>query len=271
MGITLTRTETLSSKELRERLAMDPRQAARTILAAARDGALEAQTLLGQILLDGNGIERDPALARTWFRIAAERGDAMARNMLGRCLEQGWGGEVDLEGAAREYRLALEAGLDWAMYNYAGLLATGRGVARDQHRAFALYLQAAELGHAKSMNLAGRYFEEGIAVEPSLERARDWYRRSALAGDFRGQFSHAAVLAEEGQLDDALHWLHQALDGGNLNFLRASRARLTRAPHPSLRALAAAYYQRAVELGDDSDRQALEAYQSSERATNVSF
>ncbi|MGF6692598.1 TPR repeat protein [Metapseudomonas resinovorans] len=260
MSFTLSRTETLGVDELPERLAADPRQAARTILAAAREGVTEAQTLLGQILLDGQGIEQDATLARTWFGIAAEGGDAMARNMLGRCLEQGWGGAVDLSGAAREYCRALESGLDWAMYNYAGLLASGRGVEKNQSQAFALYLRAAEMGHAKSMNLTGRYYEEGISVEPSMERARDWYRRSAEGGDFRGQFSHAAVLADDGQLDEALHWLHKALAGGNLNFLRVSRASLARAPQAELRALALAYHQRAAELGDESDRQALAAY-----------
>lgn len=260
MSFTLTRTETLSSEELRERLAGDPRQAARTILSAARDGVTEAQTLLGQILLDGQGIEQDASLARTWFQIAAERGDAMARNMLGRCLEQGWGGAVDLENAATHYRKAATAGLDWGMYNYAGLLATGRGVERDQRQAFVLYLKAAEMGHAKSMNLAGRYFEEGIAVEPDPETAFSWYRRSAEAGDFRGQFSLASVLAAQNQVDEAIHWLEQALAGGNINFLRASRASLAEASEPRIQRLARSYYQRAVELGDDSDREVLQKY-----------
>ncbi|AOE87054.1 tetratricopeptide repeat protein [Pseudomonas sp. TCU-HL1] len=262
MSFTLTRTETLSSDELHERLARDPRQAARTILAAAREGVVEAQTLLGQILLDGNGIERDPALARTWFSIAAERGDAMARNMLGRCLEQGWGGPVDLERAAAQFRKAVAAGLDWAMYNYAGLLATGRGVERNQSEAFVLYLRAAEMGHAKSMNLAGRYYEGGIAVEPSVKTAFTWYRRSAEAGDFRGQFSHAAVLTAQGKVDEAIGWLEQALSGGNLNFLRVSRASLAEATEPRIRALGLAYHERAAELGDDSDHEALAAFVS---------
>ena len=47
------------------------------------------------------------------------------------------------------------------MYNYANLLATGRGVVEDQLQALNLYRRAAELGHAKSMNLLGRYLEEG--------------------------------------------------------------------------------------------------------------
>lgn len=263
MSLTLTRTDILDREALQQRLASEPRQAASAVLAAAREGVVPAQTLLGQLLLDGRGIERDPALARQWFRIAAAQGDPMAHNMLGRCLEQGWGGEVDLPGAARAFRQAMEAGLDWGCYNYAHLLAAGRGVAKDPAQALALYERAAAQGHAKAMNFAGRFHEEGIGVPANPERAHAWYRRSAEAGDFRGQFSHATVLADQGDLAGALHWLRLALAGGNLNFLRESRARLAQARHADIRALALPYYQRAAELGDDSDRQALEAYQQS--------
>jgi TPR repeat protein len=257
---TLIRTEFLDSDELGARLAGDPRQAARVILAAAGEGLVEAQLLLGQILLDGRGIERDPALARTWFEIAAAQGDAMAHNMLGRCLEHGWGGAVDWHGAASHYRHAMERGLDWAMYNYAGLLANGRGVEQSHHRAFELYLRAARMGHAKSMNLVGRYLEEGLTVAADRAEAFAWYRRAAEAGDFRGQFSYAGMLASEGRVDEAIDWLEKALAGGNLNFLRASRASLALAPQPRIRALALAYHQRAAELGDEDDRQMFQKY-----------
>lgn len=254
MSFVLRRTEEIAVEELD---GANPRQTARLILAAARDGELEAQALLGQILLDGHGIERDPALALTWFGIAAGRGHPMARNMLGRCLEHGWGCAADPTSAAGHYALAAEAGLDWAMYNLANLLATGRGVARDEARALALYRRAAELGHAKSMNLVGRFHEEGLVVPRDTETAHRWYQRSAEAGDFRGQFSHATVLAEAGDLDGALPWLQRALHGGNLNFLRVAREQLARSPLEPLRQLALAYCQRAAELGDESDRMRL--------------
>lgn len=225
-----------------------PGGTARWILAAAETGDLEAQALLGQILLDGHGIQRDPALARSWFAIAAGRGHAMAGNMLGRCLELGWGGKPDLPAAARCYRQAAERGLDWGMYNYANLLATGRGVERDQPQALVWYRRAAERGHAKSMNLVGRYYEEGRTVPQDPQAAFAWYRRSAEAGDFRGQFSYASVLAGRGHWDEARHWLHQALELGHLRFLRRARDELQRAAFPPLAEIAQAYERRCVEL-----------------------
>lgn len=253
MSFVLRRTEEINVEDLTGQLANNPRQTARLIVTGARDGDLEAQALLGQILLDGHGIEQNVGLALTWFGIAAERGHAMARNMLGRCLEHGWGCAKDETAAAGHYAIAAQQKLDWAMYNLANLLSTGRGVQRDDARALALYQSAAALGHAKSMNLVGRFHEEGLVVARNLDAAHQWYRRSAEAGDFRGQFSHASVLAERGDLPAARIWLERALEGGNLNFLRVARQQLAASMPPSLRELTLAYFQRAAELGDESD------------------
>lgn len=248
MSHLLWRREAASAEQLAEALDGDPRETARWILAAAEAGEPQAQTLLGQILLDGRGIARDAALARRWFAIAAAQGHAMAANMLGRCHELGWGGAVDLAAAARCYRQAADAGLDWGLYNYANLLATGRGVAPDDAGAFACYWQAAELGHAKSMNLVGRYCEEGRVVAADPAAARNWYRRSAEAGDFRGQFSYACVLAGEAQWDEARRWLLAALELGHLKFLRKALGELRRAAPAPLAEVTAAYAQRCAEL-----------------------
>ena len=257
MSWTLAREEQLDSDTLQAMLADNPGRAAQAILAAAGQGIVDAQALLGQILLDGNGIQRDPALAVTWFRIAADQGHLMARNMLGRCLEHGWGCKSDIVQAAQHYHLAAEQNLDWGLYNLGNLLGSGQGVKQDHWLAMACYHKAAHQGHAKSMNLLGRYLEEGLAGKVDCDAAHEWYRRSAEAGDFRGQFSHATVLAEQGKIEQALTWMNTALAGGNLNFLRVSRRSLLTATHPSLRALAEAYHQRAADLGDESDQAAL--------------
>ncbi|MBV4474615.1 tetratricopeptide repeat protein [Pseudomonas botevensis] len=229
-------------------LEESPARAAQAILLAAGEGVPEAQALLGQILLDGHGIAQDQPLALRWFGIAAGHGHLMARNMLGRCHEHGWGCAADAGIAAQHYRIAAEAGLDWAMYNLANLLATGRGVAVDHLQALALYQRAAGIGHAKSMNLLGRYLEEGQVCPADPATAREWYRRSAEGGDFRGQFSYAAVLADAGQVEDAVVWLEKALAGGNLNFLRVASEALAGATDPRIQALAGDYARRCLEL-----------------------
>ena len=244
----LRRQEVLDGEQLKAMLAENPAPAAQAILMAAKAGIVEGQALLGQILLDGQGIERDPVLAKRWFQIAANAGHLMARNMLGRCWEHGWGGPVDFTLAALEYRHAAESGLDWGLYNVANLLATGRGLAMDQLAALSCYRKAAQMGHAKSMNLLGRYLEQGQYCEKNLAESYHWYERSAHGGDFRGQFSYAAVLADSGQIEAALAWLRKALAGGNLKFLRVAHKALAAVNDPQIRAMAEAYQQRAAQL-----------------------
>ncbi|ARU89769.1 tetratricopeptide repeat protein [Pseudomonas sp. M30-35] len=247
MSFVLRKTETLSAANAHE----NPRRTAQWLLNCAGLGELEAQALLGQILLDGQGIERDTALARRWFSIAAERGHSMARNMLGRCHEHGWGGPIDLHSALNCYQLAAAQGLDWAMYNLANLLATGRAGTLDLPQAFVWYQRAAELGHAKSMNLLGRFYEEGtvVAAEPKL--ALEWFRRSAEGGDFRGQFSYAGRLLELGEISSARFWLEKALAIGNLNFIHSACRSLAALNHPELLDINAAYAQRQVALANE--------------------
>lgn len=259
-NIPIHRRDELSAEHLIELLAGEPREAARAILAAAETGLIDAQVMLGQILLSGQGIRRDPKLAFIWFEIAAQQGHPMGWNMLGRCLEHGWGCIADLAQAADAYAQAAAGGLDWGMYNQANLLATGRGVARDPAAAFRLYLQAADRGHAKSMNLVGRCYEEGQGTAANPHAAFEWYRRSAEAGDFRGQFSHAAILMARGEIDAARHWLLQALQGGNLKFLSVASAQLQNADLPALADITQAYLQRYVALqASDTEARAIGA------------
>lgn len=89
MSFQLRREEVLDGAQLSAMLAENPAKAAQAILIAAKQGIVDGQALLGQILLDGQGIERDPVLAKRWFQIAANSGHLMARNMLGRCWEHG--------------------------------------------------------------------------------------------------------------------------------------------------------------------------------------
>ncbi|MFK0311572.1 tetratricopeptide repeat protein [Pseudomonas sp. NPDC090233] len=240
MSYQLRREEVVDVAGLQAMLEDSPGKAAQAILAAAGQGVIEAQLLLGQILLDGRGIEQDAAVARSWFGIAAQGGSAMAHNMLGRCLEHGWGGEVGLSQAAIHYAKAADAGLDWGLYNLGNLLATGRGVPANQAQALTCYEKAAQMGHAKSMNLYGRYLEQGIATVANPVRAVRWYRRSAEAGDFRGMFSLATALIERGQQGEAELWLERARIEGNLNFLRNALATLAKAG-PQLENHARAY------------------------------
>lgn len=217
----------------------DPGAALAQVRDAARAGDVQAQMLYAQMLCEGRGVARDPVEGLHWHTLAANSGHAWAMNMVGRCHELGVGTPVNMELAAAWYRQSAAGGSPWGMYNHANLLATGRGVTRDPAQAFALYRRAAELGHAKSMNLVGRHYEEGWEIGRDPLRAADWYRRSAEGGDFRGQISHAGVLAQQGDIETAVFWLRCAAETARPDLLRHLAAELERSPHAALRATAA--------------------------------
>ena len=207
-----------SELDIINQLRGSPEQIAAGLRVAAEQGYAEAQTLLGQVLLDGQGVAVDQAQALQWFKTASQSNHPMAINMVGRCIENGWGVEANPTEAALWFKRAAELGLDWGMYNYANLLARGTAIAQNRAEAYRLYQTAAMHGHAKSMNIVGRFVEEGWETIRDLELAADWYRRAAEAGDFRGQFNHASKLAEQGKDIEAAAWLRQCASTATLGF-----------------------------------------------------
>ncbi len=201
------------------------------VRAAAFRGVAEAQLIYGQMLLDGKVIERNAAAAFSWFERAAKGGNVMAINMVGRCLDQGWGVAASPHLAAPWFLKAAERGLDWGMYNYATLLILGRGVSEDRLLGLYWLRKASELGHAKSINLIGGFYEDGWVVQSDRAVARDYYRRAADGGDFRGQFNYARFLIQEGDLIGALHWLRKVPETATPAFIDKMKNFLTALPY----------------------------------------
>jgi hypothetical protein len=222
----------LTREYIAARLAGSPEGRAALVREGAEQGLAEAQAVYGQMLLDGAGVARDPAVALAWFIKAAAQQHVMALNMVGRCYDLGWGTAPDKVRAAECYRVAAERGLDWAMYNYATLLTLGEGVAQDKGAARTWLVKAAALGNAKAMNFLGSFAEDGWACARDVAVAADWYERAAEGGDFRGCFNHARMLGEAGRTDDALVWLREAGRTGNAAFVAKARAFLAASPVP---------------------------------------
>lgn len=256
-----SRTEfaALSTAHWRTLLAGPPATLAPWLQAGAESGDANAQTMLAQMALDGRGVRQDIARAYAGFSCAAEQSHPMAMNMRARCLEHGWGVSPDIDAAVFWYAKAAEAGLDWGMYNTANLLARGvgavscggKGRPADHASALKWYRKAAALGHAKSLNLVGRYYEAGIVVEADRNAALRYYRASAEAGDFRGQYSYACMLAERGRVAPAVMWLKKIPETATVPFMRKIANDLLLSPHQEIRAIATSILDRRMQ---DSDR-----------------
>lgn len=224
---------------MRAELAGSPEAAAEILREGAEGGLPEAQALYGQILLDGRGVARDPAAALHWFRKAAHGGSPIGANMVGRCYEKGWGADVNKQLAAIWYKAAAERGSDWGMYNYGSALGLGSGVKKNDEAALAWFRKAAALGHAKSINFVGLYYEEGRFVPRDLSEAARCYKRAAEGGDFRGQFNHARMLAMSGNYEKAATWLKTASNAATHEFRLFMKTCFQDSEIPILRAAAA--------------------------------
>lgn len=231
----------LGREAIEAALSGPPEQAAAFIRSAAQAGAAEAQLVLGQILLDGHGVERDPIEGLQWFVEAAKQDNVMAMNMVGRCYENGWGIAADVVRAAEWYRAAADRGSDWGMYNLATLLALGHGVEADREAALALFRDAAALGHVKSVNMIGSFYEDGWVVGHDMDAATEHYRRAAEGGDFRGMFNYARMLIDAGRLEQAVDWLNRLRHCATPAFLGKVREWLAARQEPILRQLSAEY------------------------------
>lgn len=241
--------------DVKQLLRRDPPAAAARLRNLAQLGDVNAQLALGQLLINGVGTRLDSIEALRWFQAAADAGVPMAMNMVGRCHEYGFGTVVNHPQAAYWYLYAAGLDCDWAMYNYAQLLAHGRGVTQDRAAAFTWFRMAAERGHARAMNFLGLYHERGWGTPVDRQVAFDWYRKSAEGGDYRGQCSHASALAEQGDTDQALHWLRQATAHAPPRFVAELAATLESSTHAELRAFAKAL----PPLPDPSMRERLRA------------
>lgn len=242
-------------EDVKQLLQHDPSAAVARLRSQAQLGDANAQLGLGQLLINGVGTRLDSTEALRWFHAAADAGVTMAMNMIGRCHEYGFGTAVNYPQAAYWYLYAAGLDCDWAMYNYAQLLAHGRGVAQDRAAAFTWFQMAANRGHARAMNFLGLYHERGWGAPVDRHVAFDWYRKSAEGGDYRGQCSHASALAEQGHMDQALHWLGRATANAPPRFIAELATTLASSAHKELRAFA----KTLPPLPDPSTRERLRA------------
>lgn len=118
----------------------------RHFLRAAKLGNHVAEYDLGVLLLDGRGIDPDPAQARRWFRRAAEGGVPLAQLNYGLMCLRGDGGPIDRPEAWRWLYAAADHGSVSAQANLGLMLVRGDGpVVDDQSALVWLALAANQL------------------------------------------------------------------------------------------------------------------------------
>lgn len=124
--------------------------------------------------------QSDIVNAMRWYRKAAELGNAQAQTRLAYLLDNS---EENKE-AIEWYQKAAEQDYPEAFYGLAVMYAAGEGVPKNESKAFDLFLQAANKGHAPSIRTLALVYEEGDLGQPiDYELAVQWLEAGVNVGD----------------------------------------------------------------------------------------
>jgi len=148
---------------------------------------------LAVLLLQGNGVEKDPAQGIALLTKAADQGSAFAKCRLAICYEQGEGVTQDYARCVHWYRQSADEGFGPAINNLADKYEKGLGVPQDLAKAFELYTVAAEKNIVAAWYSLGRMYEDGRGVAQDKRMARSWLAKAADY-DFSDSVARVAAL-----------------------------------------------------------------------------
>jgi len=163
---------------------LDPRQSALDgYLKAAAQGDVTAQSTIGMMYADGQGVPQDFVEAEKWFRRAAVQGHASAQFLLGLLCASGEGVTKDRVAAAKWFGLAANQGHTTAQFLLGLMFARGEGVAADKVQAYQ-WLTLASAGGNEDSKKARERLRESMTQTELAEAQR-------LADEFQHQRTSA--------------------------------------------------------------------------------
>ena len=181
-------------------------------------GDAVAQSYLGTMHEQGNGVEQDAAKAFHWFEMAAQQAEPFADYRLGMHYASGEVVEQDLGKAIVHFTRAAENGkFRDAQFNLGLIHEDGRGTPRDLEAAKKWYMLAADQGNTNAMvNLAGILEAEGPDGQLAAHRL---YEKAAAAGSGLAAFNLGALYFNGGGVivrnrDTAKRWFMRAVELG---------------------------------------------------------
>ena len=141
---------------------------------AAAQGNAMAQSLLGYMYNNGQGVIQDYAEAVRWYKLAAVQGHAIAQFNLAVKYDNGLEVAQDYAEAVRWYKLAAAQGLLAGQVNLGYMYVKGQGVVQDFTRAHMWWNLAAVTGNADAVKnrdmIAKQMTPQQIAEAQKLAR-----------------------------------------------------------------------------------------------------
>lgn len=153
--------------------------------------------------------------------VAAESNDEVAMGFLAELYEQGRGIEKNQEKAYTWYKKSAELNYAPAQYNLAVLLTNGM-INEDFEQALFWAEKAAEQNHISAQFLVASLYAQGKGVYVNKQKAYSWYKRAALQDNTMAQYNLALMLLQgdgvDKDMDKGLEWLAKA---ANKNHIQA--------------------------------------------------
>ena len=155
---------------------------------AADKGDVDSQRTLGVIYADGNGVEKNPAIAVTWFEKAADQGDIKSMAYLGILYMDDDNGVTNYQ-KAEFYLKKVRESDDKSLYANATyyLAALYSSKYKEYAKAFPFWLELAKMGDDESQLNVGLSYVHGWGVVPNLDSAILWLQKSANQNNYDAQ------------------------------------------------------------------------------------
>lgn len=158
------------------------------------------------------------------LQICARFGDAKCQNCIGIWYKDGIGTKQNYIAALEWYRKAAAQGFGAAYSNIAWMYTHGKGVDKDEKKAFDNYLSGAKCNHPHCQMQLGYCYFHGMGVEPDQTQAFFWYNKSAEQ-DYAPAFNSLAICFYKGygvekSLERTIYFLTKAAKADDITAIK---------------------------------------------------
>ena len=198
-------------------------EAHKWILCAANSDYADAQTTLGLMYQEGEGVDVDLKKGHMWIEKGALNGDSTAYYYLGKDLYYGTGCEKNRQEAFKwlsKYTENVNAKHRGEASLLLGLMCEfGDGCSNDLYKALNHYMYSANCGIVKAQKFVGSFYYLGKGVDMDREEALQWYMKAAKQGDagaqcITGELLFAGVGSVYPKYTEAVEWFKKSAKQG---------------------------------------------------------
>lgn len=154
-------------------------------------------------------VDEEPDVAFRYMKMAADSLDPRAINDLAVYYIEGTGCLQDIDMAYALFKKAADLGDPHAQRNYALSIE-----ANDPKLAYKYMIMSANQKNRDAMNDLGVYYKEGIGTNKSLDKAQEWFKKSADMADENGCRNYANLMVDKNP-KEAFKYMSFSANKGN--------------------------------------------------------